>query len=255
MNYDNFTGLILAAGRGSRLLSLTDDRPKGLVKLAGRSLVDWQSSTMRSCGLKQIHVVNGYLGHMFDELGFETITNDKWDTTNMVGSLMCAIERLEGPFLISYSDIVYHPSIIHGLLACKGDFVISYDKDWLQLWSDRFDDPLSDAESFKTDKDNTVIEIGRKVTDVDEIQGQFMGLLKVSHEGVRWIIELLNENVGYRSSLDTTKMLSLLLGKGRRITGHEISGNWCEIDDQTDLKVAESYLTSGKLSLVSEGDL
>jgi L-glutamine-phosphate cytidylyltransferase len=249
MSEVNVAGLILAAGRGSRLLNLTDDRPKGLVKLNDRSLVEWQIDALKIAGIQDIRIVNGYLGHMFELFGYPTITNENWSNTNMVGSLMCALSEMEGPLIISYSDIVYHPAIVKGLLATEGDLVITYDIKWLDLWSDRFDNPLSDAESFKIDEHHHVLEIGQSVNDINDIQGQFMGLLKISKNAISWINELIAEKPERTASLDTTAMLNLLIKKGHVIHGYETAGNWCEVDDQSDLKVAENYIKSGKLCL------
>ena len=211
MSNADITAIILAAGRGSRLLSLTDDRPKGLVKLDGRSLIDWQIDAIRQAGIKNIKIVNGYLEHKFDKLGFDTITNKNWDKTNMVGSLMCALDKLDGPFLVSYSDIVYHPSIVSGLIESKDDFILSYDTDWLSLWSDRFEDPLSDAETFRIKNDKTIVEIGHKPKSLEEIEGQFMGLYTISQKAVNWIRDLLSEEPSLRNTLDTTTMINLLI--------------------------------------------
>ena len=52
--------IILAAGRGSRLKNLTDERPKCLVELHGKALLDWQLEALREAGIKKIGIVTGY---------------------------------------------------------------------------------------------------------------------------------------------------------------------------------------------------
>ena len=49
----NLKAIILAAGRGKRLKPLTDEIPKGMVKLFGKSLLEWQINVFRSCKINQ----------------------------------------------------------------------------------------------------------------------------------------------------------------------------------------------------------
>ena len=63
--------IILAAGEGKRLRPLTNNTPKGLVNLFGKSLLQWQIETFRSCQIDDISVVRGYLSKM---IKFENIT-------------------------------------------------------------------------------------------------------------------------------------------------------------------------------------
>ena len=77
----------------------------------------------------------------------------------MVYSLFCA-PRINTDTLVCYSDIVYSKSHIIDLIESVGEIVITADKNWLELWSKRFDNPLDDAESFKTNN-NRLIEIGK----------------------------------------------------------------------------------------------
>ena len=52
--------LILAAGRGKRMNFLTEDKPKCLVMLKGRTLLDWQLKAIREAGIEKIAIVTGY---------------------------------------------------------------------------------------------------------------------------------------------------------------------------------------------------
>ena len=167
--------IILAAGRGSRMKHLTETLPKCLTTISDRSLLEWQIDSLNKSGLQEINIVCGYKNHLL-EGSFNKLINENWASTNMVMSLFEARDILrKDSCIISYSDIVYHPQIVQDLLADDSGFSISYDLLWEHLWRVRFEDPLSDAESFETN-DGKLLSIGEKVDRIEEIQGQYMGL-------------------------------------------------------------------------------
>lgn len=234
--------IILAAGRGSRLLQHTDDRPKCMVELHGKSLLNWQLSALRKAGIKDILVVRGYKKEMVTG-SFEFVDNPRWNKTNMVASLLYATEWLhKGPCIISYSDIVYPADAIIKLMESDQPLSILFDTNWEQLWRKRFTKPLTDAESFIINKEGFVVEIGKKNVTLSEIQGQYMGLIKITPQATAWILELLGDNQNLTDKLDMTGLISLLINENRPIKGVPFGGIWCEVDSESDLKVAEELI-------------
>lgn len=238
-------GIILAAGRGSRLNRLTADKPKPLVELAGKPLFEWQLSAMQQAGISDITVITGYLGEQFEGFPINRIHNPFWDKSNMVRTLLQADELLQHEAcLVSYGDIVYHPDWVKQLNECPADIAISYDKDWLALWSQRFDEPLSDAESFQSEG-GYLTDIGRQVTDLADIAGQYMGLLLFRPHGWQQVKNLLKDYSATEiDKLDMTTLLSRLLNSGVSIATIAGSGRWLEVDDPVDLAFYEKRLIS-----------
>jgi choline kinase len=232
--------IILAAGRGSRMEDLTADRPKCLVQLGGKALLDWQVDAARFIGIEDIYLVRGYRREKLNREDLNTIDNIRWNETNMVISLQCAASVLSiSPCLISYGDIVYHPDILESLVGQQGDVVITYDLLWEELWAARFDHPLEDAESFKV-YDQRLVEIGRQVSYLDAIEGQYMGLLKLTPSGWQKVenkLDSLPDDIC--DSLDITTLLQLLLQDGIYIRCEPVKGRWCEVDSTFDLKLYE----------------
>jgi len=227
--------IILAAGRGSRMGSLTDDMPKCRTVLHGKELVEWQQSAFLTAGIKDIAIIRGYLAETFtfDVIYFD---NMRWSQTNMVSSLLTASDWLKNDSCISsYSDIVFSTSAVAKLIDATGDIVITYDPNWLKLWEARFEDPLSDAETFKLDG-NKVIEIGKRTSNVAEIEGQYMGLVKYTPTGWAYILDYLsmfsNNEV---DSLDMTSLLSGLIDHGITVNAVAIDDHWYEVDSENDL--------------------
>ena len=183
--------IILAAGRGSRMKSLTDERPKCLVELRGKPLLEWQLESLRAAGISDIAVVTGYKRELLAERGLSEFHNPRWAETNMVSSLACAESWLQGePCIVSYSDIFYSPVAVQSLINSDATLAVTYDPNWLQLWTERFGDPLLDAETFRLTAAHTLAEIGNKPQSVDDVQGQYMGLLRFTPEGWAEVVRL-----------------------------------------------------------------
>lgn len=244
-------GLILAAGRGSRMGESTAAQPKGLIKLAGCSLIERQIAALKEGGIHPIALCTGYKANMLDRFGDQKFHNPRWSDTNMVATLCAADDWLStGQTIVSYSDIFYDPETVRRLSECSGDIAISYDPHWAALWKDRFDDPLSDAETFQTDSDGMLTEIGGKTTSMADIKGQYMGLLKFTPSGwakTKAVIEPLMPVV--QDKLDMTSLLQRLVMEGVKIKTTPVQGCWGECDNENDLAYYESKVAEGDLSL------
>ncbi|MBP9853700.1 MAG: phosphocholine cytidylyltransferase family protein [Candidatus Omnitrophica bacterium] len=239
--------IILAGGRGSRMKGLTDEKPKCLNVLAGRTLFDWQLDALFEAGMNDIVVARGYKKELLnDPSKFKTVDNLRWDQTNMVGTLLCAREYLKNnECIVAYADIVYHPDIIKKLKEAKADIVITYDQKWRALWEIRFADPLADAETFQLDENNRITDIGRKTNNPAEIQGQYMGLLKFTPKGWSQVEEVFAELTPEKiDKLDMTSLLQLILKKNFPITAVQINGRWAEADSESDLRSYEQKLNT-----------
>jgi L-glutamine-phosphate cytidylyltransferase len=241
--------ILLAAGRGSRLKGLTEATPKGLVELAGIPLLEWQVSALNAAGIDDITVVTGYRRESIEALGYKTRHNPHWASTNMVSSFLCAAELVTEKTIIGYSDIVYGTNVLDALLTCEAALGVVYDRDWLELWSARNENPLDDAESFRIGDDGSILDIGGKVSDVEQIQGQYMGLLQFSPESIGWVRDFMDRDKIDPAKLDMTSLLNGLIAAGHKLQGVGINGNWCEIDTQEDLVVAEQWLKDRRIRL------
>lgn len=237
-NIPHTRAVILCAGRGSRLGTATLDKPKVLTELLGLSLLEWKLRALRAVGIDEVLVLTGYQAEKISALGVHCLHNDRWATTNMVATLLCAdaVLRRPGRTVVCYGDIVFHPDIVRATLGSAADIVLPYDLAWRALWEERFSDPLSDAESF-SQRDGKLIDIGHRVSNVDAIEGQFMGILSLTPVGwqcLRSVVDTLPDSEVER--LDTTHLLSKLLMRGAAIHTVPCSGQWCEVDSQDDLK-------------------
>lgn len=230
--------IILAAGRGSRMKSLTDERPKCMVELRGKTLLEWQLLALRGAGISEIAIVTGYKREVLADQGLIEFHNPRWAHTNMVSSLACAEAWLQdAPCIVSYSDIFYSPAAVQSLMTCKASLAVTYDPNWLALWTQRFGDPLLDAETFRLTSTGTLTEIGNKPTSVDDVQGQYMGLLRFTPEGWAEVVRLRQAlTPEQRDKVHMTNTLQQVIDAGR-VPIHAVAytGEWGEVDSSEDL--------------------
>lgn len=247
--------IILAAGEGTRLRPYTEDRPKCLVELAGRPLLDWQIEALRSAGISDIVLVTGYHAEQVEAYGFPTRHNPRYAETNMVASLMCAREELRGDtdVLIAYADILYQAEIVEALIASKAELATTIDLDWRKLWERRMADPLKDAETLKLDADGRILELGKKPTSLDEIQGQYMGLTRVGAKLAPELVQTYEKLA--REALDRAKFDKMYMTDFLQYLGDHVSplmavpvhGGWVEVDSREDLELYAALYGKGEL--------
>jgi L-glutamine-phosphate cytidylyltransferase len=236
-------GIILAAGRGSRMQRLTDERPKCLVELHGTPLLDLQLQALRAAGVREIAIVTGYKRELLAQRGLTEFNNPRWAETNMVSSLACAESwLLSGTCIVSYGDIFYDSSAVHLLLNCEAPLAVTYDGNWLASWRERFDDPLVDAETFRLKPDGTLSEIGNKPRSIDEIEGQYMGLLRFTPAAWREVNRVREAMTPReRDSMHMTGTLQKIIDAGRMpVQAVRYDRPWGEVDSPSDLSRYEA---------------
>lgn len=248
--------IILAAGRGSRMGSLGEGRPKCLVELEGKPLIARQIAALRRGGADEIAVVRGYRAELIDFPELSFFTNERWAETNIVMSLVAAAPWLRsGTVIVSYADIFYRSELVRGLAAAPGPLVISYDRAWRRLWTRRFTDPLADAETFRIDEASQLLEIGGKTNRIEDIMGQYMGLLKFTPSAWSVIEALLSSlDAPTRDRLDVTALLRRLLAEKQLPIGtFAMDSQWGEIDNPGDVALYQEMIRNGELQLEDQG--
>ena len=241
--------LVLAAGRGDRLRPYTDTRPKCLVPFAGHPLLDWQVASLRAAGIEGIEVVRGYRGEMLRDCGFPLWDNPEWADTNMVHSLLCARETLVAgdEILVGYGDILFEPRLVRALMRAPDDIAVLVDRSWLALARARCADPLDDVETLRLDPGDQIRDIGRTPASLDEVDAQYIGLLKFTAAGARTLVEFVDhadEDPGWLNgrklkSCDMTGLLRGLVLNSVSVRAVVVDRGWCEFDTVQDKELYE----------------
>jgi len=246
------TVIIIAAGIGSRLEHMTEDLPKCLIEINGKSILERQLEIYRALDLNDIYVIKGYKKEHFDSIELKYFINDDYENNNILVSLMYAEKAMVNGFLASYSDIVFNQSVVESLLDCSEDISIVVDTDWLKSYEGRTDHPIDQAESVNFDDDNVVLEIGKHIgNEGSTAKGEFIGMLKCTKSGAEVFREYYHnakkefagkpfEKANVFENAYITDLLQYITNAGIDVHCTSINGSWKEIDTIQDFKNAES---------------
>ena len=233
--------IILAAGKGTRLMPFTTNKPKCLVSINNKCLIDHQINVLKSRNIKDITIVTGYLGYQLTGKG-RIIMNKNYEETNMIYSLHCAIDEIRGETLITYGDIVYSAQLLDLLIRDKHNISVPIDIHWKDYWMSRFENPLEDVESLQLTDDGNIKTIGQKVSNVEEIEGQYMGIVKLSQSGSllfkNYLEKCFKEGYIGNTQIRNAYLTDLMheLSQQTDIYGLKNKWPWIEIDNCKDLK-------------------
>jgi L-glutamine-phosphate cytidylyltransferase len=253
--------IILAAGEGTRLRPLTEKIPKSMVEIFGTTLLERQIDNFKKCMIEDITVVTGYKSNKININEIKCIKNKNYHKTNMVETLFCANNELVGNVIISYGDIIYETKILKKLIKSKEDITIVIDKKWQRYWNKRFDNLLDDAESLKINSKGNIIEIGQKINKLNDVHGQYIGLMKFSANGIKILKKIyqeskekskngkniLNPNIPFEKSYMTDLLQGLIIS-GYLLKPLIINGGWLELDSITDYKLYQKMYKENCLS-------
>lgn len=240
--------VILAAGRGSRMQGLTKDIPKCLIPVDGRPILAWTLDALLANGIADILIVGGWQHEKLQDWAEHVRLNPNWSTGNMVRSLQLAHDwLLRAPTLVVYGDGAYGaPAIACSLNGPEVDWALPVDRLWLSLWRRRFKEVLDDAETLVR-HEQSLLSIGARPTSLDQVQGQFMGLLRLRPtawiRAAQWLAQIETERgKDYVDRLDMTSLLQALISNGEIVQCVDVDGGWVEIDSASDLSMVEAAL-------------
>ena len=245
--------IILAAGMGSRLRPLTNDKPKCMIKLLGQTLIERQIKIFHSYGINDITIVTGYKSKVVDIPNVNYVNNPNYETTNMNESLFCALEPSNSPVLVTYSDIVFEQKIIQQMLEITDGIRLAVNLNWKKYYQNRTMHPLSEAENVLVEN-GRILQIRKNISKSlgNQQIGEFLGIMTLSSEHVKILLERYSylkknhmgafHNSSSLSNAYITDMLQEIINCGINVNPVFTEGKWCEIDTPEDLKNAEKSI-------------
>lgn len=235
--------IILSAGQGSRLLPLTADRPKCLLSLAGRPLIEWQIRHLAASGVREVVVVVGFRAEAVETalarltghgLQIRTIFNPFYKVAENVASCWMARSEMDRDFVLLNGDVVFEPAVSRTAIAGAHEPVTvtinrpsEYDEDDMkvELAGDR------------------VLAIGKDLP-MSRVGAESIGMMIFRKDGPRLFAEELDHVMrtpeGTRSWF--TQVIHRMAGRGL-VGSVAIDGlDWGEIDFHDDLEAMRTMV-------------
>lgn len=255
--------IIVAAGFEKQLLPLIQDRPKCLLDIKGKTLLERQIETLHQFGIQDIVVVRGY---QKDKIHFPDVRyydNDHFDSSGELFSLFCAEKEIEGPFLFLYSDILFEPTILDKLLKSQGEICLVVDRAWPEIFKTHRPPHPTDLVITRNpppagyrflplyhqdEEQDLILKIGQQI-DPQLAHGEFIGLARFSGEGAKALRDIYTESLthyGQKRFHESenirkaafTDMIQEFIDRGRRVTCVSTYKGWMEVDTFEDYQKA-----------------
>ena len=253
--------IILAAGMGTRLGKYTESLPKCMLNFNGKPIIEWQLETLRKEGIKDITIIKGYMPEKINIEGVKYYTNENYASTNMVETLLTAVEELNDEILICYADIIYQKEVLQKIIKSNLDIGVTVDEDYWEYWQARTDNPEDDMESLVLNQEGRIIELGDTNCERDEANLRYVGLIKFSKSGVEKLKEIYykNKNLFYDSDEPwlrsksfkkayMTCMIQAIINSGQIVKPISIKRGWLEFDTVEDYEKYSQWLKDNSLS-------
>ncbi len=255
------TALIAAAGFEKHLLPLTKKRPKCLLDIKGKTILERQIAALNECGIKDISLIRGYQKTAIEMPHIRFYDNDQFEQTGDLFSFFCAEQEMNGRSLFLYGDIIFDTAILQKLLKSPADLAIIVDLAWQDHPLKEFPDSQArpdlvllespPAKSYRyvtPEEANRVIRIGRDLPH-DQAHGEFIGLMMASSNGIEALKHLYHElrergpqnGVHESPSLEQaslTDILQKLIEAGHEVQAIFTYKGWMDVDSFEDYQKA-----------------
>jgi choline kinase len=256
--------ILIAAGRGKRLGSHTEDIPKSMVDVGAHPILGWVWKAFAAAGIEELVVIRGYRGEVLESFvrGLVPramfVDNTEWQTNNVLLSLAYARPYLDQPCLLSYSDIIFTPEVAHAAVSSPAEIGLVIDREFRTIYEGRTQHPLEEGEVSDLMPDGSVARVGKRALPPSEALGEYIGLTKLGARGVAVVANTLDQlahryagrdgdpfqrATTYRNAY-LTDLWQHLIDTGVRVDPVVIDGQWREIDTEQDLVRARQLVES-----------
>lgn len=238
--------VILSAGQGKRLLPLTESRPKCMLPVAGRTILEWQVRTLLAADINKLFIITGFNSdlvedHVNDRFGADMdriniIFNPFYGVSDNLASCWMARRAMAGDFILLNGDTLFEPALLDAVLKSPEapvtltiDYKDSYDNDDMRVEL----------------RDSMVTAVSKTLPD-EHTMAESIGLLYFRGDGPALFRDRLDRQMkrGDGLRLWFLSVVDGLAGESLvqacSINGHR----WCEIDYKRDLEKAEDVVLS-----------
>jgi phosphoenolpyruvate phosphomutase len=258
---ESVRAVILAAGFDERLMPLVTDRPKAMLDVKGKSILERQVAALQQSGVRQIAVVRGYKKEQIAIPNVKYYDNDAFEESGEIESLLRASAELSAAVVVMYGDILFDRSILERLLRSGDDITIVCDRSWPDTRSGRDASGADLVVESPTPRrhhrfleDEQVVRVREIGAELDPVRAtaEFIGMAKLSARGCQILGEVYRElrdrderetpsPVHEAPSLRMAKLTDLLqevIRRGHTVTSVGVYQGWVEVDTFDDYKRA-----------------
>ena len=234
---EEISAIILAASQGPEFLDLTKDKPKTMVAIEGKPVLDHIKGTLISSGIKNISVIGGFKHESIDIDNINLIKNERWKDTGNVYSLQLAKENLVGTNIISNGDLVFEEEILKQLIETPGDIVLLVDSSEIikdrafNYWVKGTTPPSDEYGSSGWCRLENITYGKEKKSDA-----QWTSIMKLSPLGSDIFKENFDDFINtFSEQAMLGDFIQYLLAKDVDITIRYSRGRWFDLDSKEDL--------------------
>ncbi len=252
---EKITAVIAAAGFEKQLLPLIEDKPKCLLDIKGKTILERQVAALNDCNIKEIALVRGYKKEAITLPNIRYYDNDRYESTGELYSLFCAENELKGRTIVLYGDIIFDTAILEKLLKSPADIALVVDLAWYDQQQTRHASSHlnPDLVTFEQapgknylsrfvmpEEEHRIVKIGQHLPH-DQAHGEFIGMAMFSEQAARAMTAAYRKasanspDKPFHEAPSLTKasftdMVQTLIEAGHRVSAVPIFKGWMEVD-------------------------
>ncbi|MEQ8514441.1 MAG: phosphocholine cytidylyltransferase family protein [Chromatocurvus sp.] len=237
--------VILSAGQGSRLLPLTEKRPKCAIEIAGTPVLEWQLRSISRCPeVDEVVVVTGYATDQVEAIVADfnsegvrvrSLHNPFFAASDNLGTCWIARHEMQEPFVLINGDTLFEAEILQRLLgsATQGPITLTVDRK-----------AEYDEDDMKIILDGGRLrQVGKKL-DMEKVNGESIGMTRFTDKGANVFRAELERSMRFGSGLKRWYLSAIdVIAQKHPVRACFIDGlSWCEIDTHADVESANDVV-------------
>ncbi len=231
--------VFLAAGKSNRIFKKIK-KNKCLINISGKPLIKFLINQVKKTKIQKISIITGFRAKILEKKlrnieNIDFLFNKKFNSREMLYSMILGLKKYDEDILISYSDILFNSKIINKLINKKSkEIKIPILKNWKKIWKIRSKDPLIDGETLFVNKKGNLKSIGNQIINLKDVKYQYMGLIFIPKEKRKKVLNLY-KLISKNKKMHATGFLNFLIKKNNLIKTVVVDKGWYEFDDYEDL--------------------
>ena len=242
---DETKGIVLAASRGEGFASLTDDRPKVMLPIAGKPLLRPLVDKLKKRGVDDITVVAGYKAESIDVQGIKLLVNPEHASTGELASLACARGAFADDMVVVYGDVLFRSYILRDLVESDAAVMVVVDSN--EATAGTAGDYAYCSEPDDRSTWGQAVRLARIAPTPSlegrQADGRWIGMVRFRGEGRAWLadaLDALRARPDFKD-LGLPDLLNRLVASGKPVHVWYVHGHWLDVNSVQDLEHAGNF--------------